>query len=150
MNSSFSNQASAATDTNWSASTTPPPTTSVQTPNSTSTIIEPPATFLRDWTSSKNTIYAVRIGSTSQQYRNLYSVSFASTKADSEYFINPITASLDNFVGLCAQWNVNDDVSSSGLAQMCGAVCWRNRFVLDTLRSKRLAMPTTPIPENLI
>lgn len=58
----------------------------------------------------------------------------------SENFVNQFTASLDDCVGLYAQWNVNNHMSTSGLAQTCGAVCWRNNFHNDYPRNI-LGMP---------
>ena len=104
------------------------PTSSLQTPTSTYTIIGPSATLYRDCPSSNDTIYPVRLGSSEQQYRKLCNTSFAATKADNEDFVNQYTTSLDDCIGLCAQWNINDHTSTSGLAQTCGAVCWRNSF----------------------
>lgn len=45
--------------------------------------------------------------------------------------MNQRAASLDDCIGYCAQFNVNNHRSTSGLPQTCGAVCWRNNLDND-------------------
>ncbi|MCJ1254739.1 hypothetical protein MMC24_002555 [Lignoscripta atroalba] len=107
------------------------PTSSLQPPQSTTTIVGPSTTLLRDCPSSNNTTYTVRLGAAVQEYRKACNTLFSTQKSNADNFVNMFTASLDDCIGQCAQWNVNSHESSSGLAQTCNAVCWRNNLDND-------------------
>ena len=102
------------------------PTSALQPPRSTITMVGPTATLLRECPSSNDTIYTVRLGSLEQQCRKLCSAAFLAIKSDSGNFIKQFTLSLDDCIGLCVQWNGNGYRSTSGLTQTCGMARWRN------------------------
>ncbi|MCJ1472947.1 hypothetical protein MMC13_001596 [Lambiella insularis] len=129
--------ASAGTSSSSSAissaapSTTPTPTTSSAPSLTTSTIVSATQTLLRDCPSSNDTIYTVTLGTAQQNFVKNCSMVWVADKTTSDNFIVQQTVSLDDCVQLCAQFNINDHVSSAGEPQTCNSVCWRNGFVGD-------------------
>ncbi|MCJ1409995.1 hypothetical protein MMC19_004080 [Ptychographa xylographoides] len=128
--------AAAASSTSTSTSTssplpTSPPTTTSTPPISTSTIVSATSTLLRDCPSSNDTTLTVTLGAASLSFLKNCSTAYSASKSVNENFVNQPTTSLDDCIALCAQWNINDHVSTSGEPQTCDAVCWRNGFAGD-------------------
>jgi hypothetical protein len=117
-------------------STTPTPTTSDSSPSLTTTpVIGPSATLLRDCPSSNNTLYTVSPNSANPQtFRKLCDTTFTNAISDpsSQNVVNTKTTSLDDCIGLCGTYN---EANKTGIAAnqdlVCNAVCWRNGFAGD-------------------
>lgn len=123
------------------STSTPPPSlsstitlsTSTQLSPSSTTLIGPHATAIRDCPSSNNTIYTVNAGAASEQFLKACNTTFLTdaVSAPNQNFFETTTDSLDTCIGLCAAWNTGNHLSSSGLPQTCNVVCWRPFAVGD-------------------
>lgn len=108
--------------------------TSTQVASTTSKIIGPSYTLLRDCPSSNNTLYGISLGSTTMNFRKVCGRSYRNIlMATNENSVNQKASSLDSCIDLCASYNVqNATAIASGQNLVCNAVCWRNSLDNDT------------------
>lgn len=110
-----------------SQATTPSSTTSVAL--TTTQVIGPTYTLLRDCPSSNNTLYGVTLGSVAMNFRKVCGKSFLNSLVGQhgEDSVNQKAASLDSCINLCAAYNVQNATGiAAGQNSVCNAVCWRN------------------------
>lgn len=86
----------------------------------TTTLIGPAATLLRDCPGANNTI--VTPDGSSNQFRKGCDFSYHSAGSAGALVINQPVESLDDCIVLCALWNEGNHLSN----QLCTAVAWRN------------------------
>lgn len=111
-----------------SSSTTSPTPTSSSPPITTTTIVGPTATILRDCPSSNNSVYSVSTGSTSQQFRKVCNLSFVNINGIASV-VNGVVKTLDDCINACALYNANNRTQiAAGTNPICNSVCWRNTF----------------------
>ncbi|KAK6077012.1 hypothetical protein SCUP515_05195 [Seiridium cupressi] len=105
-------------------------TTSTNSAELTTTqVVGSSTTLYRDCPSSNNTQYTA-LGDSTYQYRKLCNDAFLVQSVPET--VNVAVASLDACIDLCAQYNKNNEADiKSGKANICNAVCWRNRFETD-------------------
>ncbi|KAE9367949.1 hypothetical protein N431DRAFT_416937 [Stipitochalara longipes BDJ] len=133
---SHNSSTKSTSNTDSNSTTTPTSAASNLTPSLTTTpVIGPSATLLRDCPSSNNTLLTVSPNpSNPQTFRKLCSTSFikAASVPITENVVDTPTTSLNDCIGLCASYNENNKTSINGGADyVCNAVCWRNGFVND-------------------
>ena len=135
---------------NSGASSTTSATKTTNTPTSTTTIALPNKTLLRDCPSSNGTERTVQLGVTSFTFLKACETSFDFNKSTKENFINVPTTSLDDCIARCAQFNLNDHKTSTGLSQSCSSVCWTNASQNGGLQGQcygfALDMPAGKVP----
>lgn len=128
--SSTSSPATTSSDISSSASITPTPSSSSSTSIqiTTTEVVGPKQTLLRDCPSSNDTIYNA-IGSVQLQFRKLCGNSYVDF---GDSLVNAGAGSLDDCIDMCATYNIkNRDEIESGGGDYCGTVCWRNTFDTD-------------------
>jgi hypothetical protein len=110
-------------------STTPTPTSVDTKPNITTTsIVGPSSTILRDCPSSNDTLYDVTHGDTRMSFRKECDISFVNVNGIDNAFGKPVQ-SLNDCIDLCAAFNINNRTQiAAGTSRICNAVCWRNTF----------------------
>jgi hypothetical protein len=112
-----------------SASIVPTPTSAEpSTTVTTTSIVGPSSTLLRDCPSSNSTLYDVTLGDTTMSFRKACSNSLLNANGIDNAFGRPV-ASLNECINLCAAYNVNNKTQiQRGSSRICNAVCWRNTF----------------------
>ena len=109
------------------ASSAPTPTTS-QPSITTSTLVGPSSTILRDCPSSNYTVYSATFGDTVMQFRKVCGNSIANANGQDNVAGRPV-ASLNDCINICAEYNVDNRTAiTAGTNRICNAVCWRNTF----------------------
>ncbi|PMD40859.1 hypothetical protein L207DRAFT_512301 [Hyaloscypha variabilis F] len=142
-------------NTDSSTSSAPPTSaTSNLTPSLTTTpVIGPSATLLRDCPSSNNTLLTVSPNpSNPQTFRKLCSTDFlkAASVPSTENVVNTQTTSLNDCIGLCAAYNEANKTSiNDGAGYVCNAVCWRNGFVNDDFPGNCFGFTTANSTDSL-
>ncbi|CAO2654057.1 Nn.00g107900.m01.CDS01 [Neocucurbitaria sp. VM-36] len=124
-NSVSQSQSSAALD----ASTTPTPTSAEpSTSISTTQVVGPTTTLLRDCPSSNNSVYSTTFGSTTMQFRKACELSFLNANGI-DSVVNKQLTSLDDCINACATYNIQNRTRiAQGTDRICNSVCWRNTF----------------------
>ncbi|KAK9778231.1 hypothetical protein SCAR479_05201 [Seiridium cardinale] len=104
-------------------------TTQQTTPKQTTTeIVGPNKTLYRDCPSSNDTLYSPP-DANDQQFRKLCNNRYLGSTHN---VVNKASASLNDCIGLCAQYNVKNMTEiKSGQGSPCSMVCWRNTFDTD-------------------
>lgn len=122
-------QPSATPDSQSSSSTTPTPTSAQSsTIVSTTSIVGPSSTILRDCPSSNYTLYDVTLGNTKMSFRKACDISFLNANGIDSVVGRPV-ASLNDCINACALYNVNNMTQiQQGTSRICNSVCWRNTF----------------------
>ncbi|TVY45587.1 hypothetical protein LSUB1_G000947 [Lachnellula subtilissima] len=122
-----------AASSNQSTNSNAPSLTSTQAASTTTQIIGPSYTLLRDCPSSNNTLYGISLGQTTMNFRKMCGKTFLNiNSASNENSVNQKASSLDSCINLCAAYNVQSASSiASGHNQVCNAVCWRNSLDND-------------------
>jgi hypothetical protein len=115
---------------------TPTSTTVKLTPSLTTTpVVGPSATLLRDCPSSNGTLFTSSPNrSNPQSFLKFCSATIIRAPSIPIYVlvVNVRTTSLDDCIGLCATYNeANKTTIDVGADYVCNAVCWRNGFVDD-------------------
>jgi hypothetical protein len=121
------------------ASTTPTRTSTPEVSLTTSQIIGPSVTLLRDCPSSNNTLYGITLGTINMNYRKICGMSYLNIRQgqDGEEVVNSRTSSLDSCINFCAAYNVQSATEiAAGNASVCNAVCWRNSLGSDNFPSQ--------------
>lgn len=110
-------------------SNTPTPTSdSPKTNVTTTSIVGPSSTILRDCPSSNDTLYDVTIGMTKMSFRKECGTSFVNVNGNRNTVGRPVK-SLNDCIDLCAQYNFNNGTQiKAGINPICNVVCWRNTF----------------------
>lgn len=131
--SSASASASASESSGVSSSsqstTTPTATVPSSVSLTTTTLVGPTQTLLRDCPSSNNSLYEVAFGSDQFQFRKMCSVKLA---GNGDNVVSEKTASLDDCISRCASYdNANRTEIASGSSGVCNAVCWRHSLSSD-------------------
>lgn len=116
--------------------TNPSPTPTYSTPSLTTTpVIGPSATLLRDCPSSNGTFLKISPSpSNPMTFLKLCSTTFTNANSDpnTQNVVRTETTSLDDCIGLCGAYNeANKEGVNNGSENACNAVCWRNGFVGD-------------------
>jgi len=113
-----------------SSSTTPiKPSTTSGSALTTTEVVGPSATLLRDCPSSNNTVFTTNNGQ-SMSWQKICGLSYPNLSQDDS--VNQKTTSLDDCIVLCAEYNTQNQADiENGVATVCNAVCWRNGFVND-------------------
>lgn len=128
----LSNRSSTSASASAPASShTTAPTTTVASSVSvtTTTLVGPTQTLLRDCPSSNNSLYEVSFGADQFKFRKMCSAKLAGS---GDNVVNIKTGSLDDCVNRCASYNnENRTEISSGSSGVCNAVCWRNSLSSD-------------------
>jgi hypothetical protein len=103
--------------------------TSTPAPSLTTTqVVGPSATLLRDCPSSNNTVYDVSFDSSRYTFRKFCNLSLLNSNHIANA-INTPTKSLDDCINLCATYNMQNKTEiGHGTSIICNAVCWRNTF----------------------
>ncbi|KAH8712257.1 hypothetical protein GQ44DRAFT_713616 [Phaeosphaeriaceae sp. PMI808] len=111
------------------ASTTPTRTSAEQsTAITTSTVVGPSSTILRDCPSSNYTLYDASVGDSKMWFRKACEVSFINANGY-DNVVNQQVRSLNDCIGLCAAHNMGKRTQiEQGTARICSSVCWRNTF----------------------
>jgi hypothetical protein len=150
-----SNKSSAATNsspqsrTTTSAPSSPstgPVTSSATTTTSpsvsTTQVVGPSTTLLRDCPSSDNTIYDVTLGTAQKMsFRKKCNASFLSNKVNA---VRDQTTDLDDCINLCAAFNIQNKTEiQAGTSDPCNAVCWRGTFDNDDFPGTCFGFTTT-------
>jgi hypothetical protein len=106
----------------WS---TPTPTSALRnTAITTTTLVGPSATLLRDCPSSNNTLYAVPLGS--MQFRKTCENSYVNANGY-DFSVVRWIPSLNECIDACTAWNTKNRAGiQKGSTRICNAVCWRN------------------------
>jgi hypothetical protein len=100
------------------------PSTSVTT----TSIIGPSSTILRDCPSSNNTLYDFATGETKMTFRKACDISFLNANGYDSVVAKPVK-SLNECIDSCAVFNINNRTQiANGSNKLCNAVCWRNTF----------------------
>lgn len=110
------------------SSTRPTPTTS-QVSVTTTEVVGPTNTLLRDCPSSNDTIYSANFGADkTMQFRKMCGNSFVNANGfDSSVILN--TKSLDDCINSCVAYNIQNQTQiANGQSRICNSVCWRNTF----------------------
>lgn len=121
------------------SSTTPTRTTTPGVSLTTSQIIGPSVTLLRDCPSSNNTLYGITLGTINMNYRKVCGMSYINIRQgqDGEEVVNSRTSSLDSCINFCAAYNVQNATEiAAGISSVCNAVCWRNSLGSDNFPSQ--------------
>nr|OQO27205.1 hypothetical protein B0A51_05089 [Rachicladosporium sp. CCFEE 5018] len=107
-------------------STTPDASVTTSTPSLTTTQVpEGTSTLLRDCPSSNNTLYAYPSPDAPMVFRKFCEKAMFAIAGTFE--INQRTSSLDECIGLCAEYNVQNKAQiAKSQSPICNAVCWRN------------------------
>jgi hypothetical protein len=120
---------SASTSTPASTLSTNPTRTATPTPTeiiSTTTIVGPSATLLRDCPSSNNTLYTVTSNGKTQRFRKTCDATYANAFGGDAMVVRPF-ASLNQCITECAAFNQRNATEiQQGTSRRCNAVCWRN------------------------
>jgi hypothetical protein len=104
--------------------TAPEPSITVTT----SSVVGPSSTILRDCPSSNHTLYDVVTGETKMTFRKECSISFVNANGIDNTFGKPVK-SLNDCIDLCAAYNIsNKTQNAAGTNRICNSVCWRNTF----------------------
>ncbi|OQO10867.1 hypothetical protein B0A48_04168 [Cryoendolithus antarcticus] len=108
------------------AATTPDASVTTSTPSLTTTQVpEGTSTLLRDCPSSNNTLYSYPSPEAPMVFRKFCEKAMYAIAGTFE--INQRTASLDECIGLCAEYNVQNKAQiAKSQSPICNAVCWRN------------------------
>jgi hypothetical protein len=134
-----SKSASHNSNANDAGATQPPPPQSSSigaTPTSveptitvtTTSIVGPSSTILRDCPSSNGTLYDVTLGDTKMSFRKACDISFVNVNGIDNAYGKPVK-SLNECIDLCAAFNINNKTQiAAGTSRICNAVCWRNTF----------------------
>ncbi|TVY16318.1 hypothetical protein LARI1_G006596 [Lachnellula arida] len=122
-----------AASSDQSTTLTTPSLTSTQVALTTTQIIGPSYTLLRDCPSSNNTLYGITLGPTTMNFRKVCGRTYPNILgASNENLVNQKTSSLDSCINLCASYNVKSaSAIASGQSLVCNAVCWRNSLDHD-------------------
>jgi hypothetical protein len=116
-----------------SPATTPTPTptpTSAQSSTSvtTTSIVGPSSTILRDCPSSNGTLYDITLGDTKMTFRKACETSFLNANGIDNVVGKPVK-SLNECIDSCAAFNISNRTQiAAGTNKLCNAVCWRNTF----------------------
>ncbi len=118
--------------TNDNIKLTPTPTASPSTreaPSITTTsIVGPSATLLRDCDSSNNTVYATTFGSSTSLWRKMCSNAYTNANGFDSVVAQQFNT-LNDCINLCATYNfANKTAIQSGNNRICNSVCWRNEI----------------------
>ncbi|TVY93522.1 hypothetical protein LAWI1_G002987 [Lachnellula willkommii] len=110
-----------------------PSLTSPQVALTTTQIIGPSYTLLRDCPSSNNTLYGITLGPNTMNFRKVCGRTYPNILgASNENSVSQKAASLDSCINLCASYNVQSaSAIASGQSLVCNAVCWRNSLDHD-------------------
>jgi hypothetical protein len=143
-----SHKSKSSSDSNSNSNSTPISTATNLTPSSTTTpVVGPSATLLRDCPSSNNTLYTVSpSASNPQTFGEICGVAFvkAASIPITENVVLIQTATLDDCIGLCSAYNEANKTSIAGSADyVCNAVCWLNGFVNDDFPGTCFGFTTT-------
>ncbi|KAI1362735.1 hypothetical protein F5Y08DRAFT_329897 [Xylaria arbuscula] len=116
-------------------SSSPSLTPTVSTPtNTTSTVILPTATLLRDCPSSNGTLFDVAMGSEEPLIFRKFCTAGLRHVINSIDVTNEATQSLNDCINACVDYNIaNKTAIATGNNQTCNAVCWRNTDQLDNI-----------------
>ncbi|KAI8938334.1 hypothetical protein NX059_005985 [Plenodomus lindquistii] len=110
-----------------SSSATPSPTSSAASVTTT-TLVGPKSTILRDCPSSNNTIYSVTTGDTIMQFRKACEVSYLNANGMANS-VGGVTKTMDDCINLCAAYNISNRTQiAQGKNRVCNSICWRNTF----------------------
>lgn len=132
----LSNRSSASASASASASsssgvssTAPTPTEPSSVSVTTTTLVGPTQTLLRDCPSSDNTLYEVSFGADQFEFRKMCSIKLA---GNGDNVVSVKTANLDDCINRCANYNnENRTEIASGSSGVCNAVCWRHSLSSD-------------------
>nr|OQO26585.1 hypothetical protein B0A51_06776 [Rachicladosporium sp. CCFEE 5018] len=107
-------------------STTPDASVTTSIPSLTTTQVpEGTSTLLRDCPSSNDTLYAYPSPDAPMVFRKFCEKAMYAIAGTFE--INQRTSSLDECIGLCAEYNVQNKAQiAKSQSPICNAVCWRN------------------------
>jgi hypothetical protein len=127
--SSNNNKNTSGADASQNPSSTPTPTSDPPRSNVTTTsIVGPSSTILRDCPSSNDTLYDVTIDNTNMSFRKECDTSFVNMNGIQNYVGKPVK-SLNACIDLCAQYNyVNRTQIQAGTNSICNAVSRRNTY----------------------
>jgi hypothetical protein len=105
------------------------PTSAQSTADVTTTsVVGPSRTLLRDCPSANNTLYDVTHGDTTMSFRKACGISFVNDGRVNTVKGTVVT-SLNDCIDLCAAYNINNKTQiASGASRICNSVCWRNTF----------------------
>ncbi|KAF2823011.1 hypothetical protein CC86DRAFT_372758 [Ophiobolus disseminans] len=111
-----------------SSSTSTPAAAGPSKTISTTAIVGPTATILRDCPSSEDTIHSVTLGGATMYYRKACNKSLVNSNRGWNA-LQSVTKTLDECIDLCASYNnMNRTRIRSGTDRICDSVCWRNTF----------------------
>jgi hypothetical protein len=117
--------------------------TTTTSPSITTTqVVGPSTTLLRDCPSSNNTIYDVTLGSSEKMsFRKQCNASFLSNKVNA---VRVQTTDLNDCINLCAAFNIQNKTEiQAGTSDPCNAVCWRSTFDNDDFPGTCFGFTTT-------
>jgi hypothetical protein len=112
---------------------TPTPTTTPTSAQSTAdvtttSVVGPSRTLLRDCPSANGTLYDVTHGDSTMSFRKECGTSFVNDGGVNT-FKGTVVNSLNDCIDLCAAYNINNKTQiASGSSRICNSVCWRNTF----------------------
>jgi hypothetical protein len=126
---SSSSSASSSSVSAPSPTLTPTPTSAEPTTSiTTTTIVGPSSSILRDCPSANDTIYDVTLGDTKMSFRKECEISIVSVKTNANAVVK-VVPSLNDCINLCAAYNINNRTRiAAGTDNLCNSVCWRNTF----------------------
>lgn len=110
-----------------SSSSTPTPTSTTASVTTTE-LVGPTSTILRDCPSSNDTIYSVVTGTSTMQFRKACEISFLNANGI-DNSVGGVTSTLDECINRCAAYNISNRTRiEQGTDRICNSVCWRNTF----------------------
>jgi hypothetical protein len=127
--SSTQTPASALLSTITPTPTTTPPASAQSTADVTTTsVVGPSRTLLRDCPSANDTLYDVTHGDNTMSFRKECSIAFVNDGGGNT-FKGTVVNSLNECIDLCAAYNINNKTQiADGSSRICNSVCWRNTF----------------------